>query len=239
MALDLETRHALLAGRASYRDLAHGRVPWLDSPLVATDEARQRLLEWAEGGGLDRAPFTREEIRTRLDACHFGDDELGALALDVLGRIAPPARDYVLTHTWVLTVGRRTSGWTNPAPAPPAGEHHLVVVHGRDRTDDEIRSTLGHEFAHVWLLPARRPDSTVASRLRASWPRMAAEGRLDAFVDAVVDIQKRNEAEADALAEAWGFPRPWAQRRERLEGARADWRAQAQMAAEHERRRNR
>ena len=146
MALDLETRHALLAGRASYRDLAHGRVPWLDSPLVATDEARQRLLEWAEGGGLDRAPFTREEIRTRLDACHFGDDELGALALDVLGRIAPPARDYVLTHTWVLTVGRRTSGWTNPAPAPPAGDHHLVVVHGRDRTDDEIRSTLGHEL---------------------------------------------------------------------------------------------
>jgi len=223
-------RYELLGGTVSYRDLAHGAAPWLQSPLVRTEAARARLRAWAEGGGMSRPTPTAREIRERL--VYIGmdraDRSIADTVVEVLLRIAPPARDAVLSECWIIGLG--VAGLCATAPATAPGALRIIALNGQ-ALDDGLPTTVAHECAHHWLLPLRAPTKPVtleaARSAREVFVGLAAEWKM---LDRVLAPELRDEWQAVALTRAWGFTGPGAEGEPQAAGVHARVASEASAA---------
>lgn len=207
MSWGLTDRYEMLAGRLSERELAKGNPSWLVESLVPTDAARERLRRWAEQGGLERPTPSWTEMRERLN--YVGDDSIGRVVVAALAQIAPPARDYILTNTWVCGVGRQSRGWAALAPPAPAEAQEalrLVVVSGAMDDNEDLAAIVAHECAHTWLAPVFAPaDVTPIAERRQAHEHVLTLAAEWNQVTPLVRSYERSERHAATLARAWGF----------------------------------
>lgn len=209
MSLTLAEKYELLAGTVSYRAIVADAVPWLVDALVRTDPARERLPPWAAAGGCAQPPMAAEQIRRRL--VYIGAEDVATVVVEALTKIAPPARDFVLSRCCIIEVGRITEGWFGAAPVARAGCEPLqmIALNGRISDAAALAGLFAHEAAHAWLLPHRSPataeESAASREARRSLLTLAADWKLEPRVYAPA---VRDEWQATALARAWGFTGP-------------------------------
>jgi hypothetical protein len=197
MEWSLEHRLALLDNVVSMRQFVEAPARWLQRELVATAAAKERLKTWARAGGLARASRDTSELR----CC--GDLDIHVAAVMALRMLAPPARDYVMDHAFVVCVGETTEGFALKLPADmPAGKGARLVAltvgapeGNPSRTAWAVRVAL-HEFAHVWL----EPDETFSAPTADEQQQIAAARNAGRHYSAK---QSAIELRAWSLAERW------------------------------------
>jgi len=184
--VSIESKFALLGGRVSYRELATGAYRWLQNELVVTEAARERMAAWVDSGGLTRTPDLGSLPL-------YGDHELIPVVTAAF-RLVPACVAEVMTGVAILTSGRSSNGWTGAFP-PRA----RVVVLAGSRNDEQIRRTLLHEIAHVWLEPWSSGELLAAADHVGLLARVHDAGMAPEFTTS----HRNRETRANNLASLW------------------------------------
>lgn len=192
-ALTLAERMALVPGISARRLL----TPWLNSALVATDDARERLRAWYDAS--DRLAGDQDPIRERV--VYYGDPEMLDPIVEALGMMAPPARDFVMSCAFIVGVGWSRGGWTHGGQFRPQRDR-IIVLSGRNREARLVRNCMLHEAAHVWL--ESQSDAPVLSEHLFSllFEHHAAKNG-DSWRSDFVAKGREEEKRAESLAAVW------------------------------------
>jgi hypothetical protein len=200
--VNIEERHALLAGRVSWQDIAQGKPGWLRDELILTAAGHARLMAWAAVcDDVQRPNLPAAVIRQRI--VYVGDSEILDVITLALARIAPPVCDTVLAQALFVGVGRSANAWVSVSPAASESKPAIIAISGVQRNDNELATTVAHECAHAWLhTPWNGERNHTTAERRAFVEDRAFDGIPTRFVAHVVQCCERQAA---ALARAWGF----------------------------------
>jgi hypothetical protein len=200
--VNLEERHALLAGRVSWQDIAQGKPAWLRDELILTAAGRERLMAWAAGcADVQRPSLPAAAIRARI--VYVGDPEILDVIASAMARIPPPVCDTVLDQALFVGVGRSAKAWASVSPASSEARPAIIAISGAQRNDNELATTVAHECGHAWLhTPWNGERNQTTAERRAFVEDRAFDGVPAELVTHVVQCCERQAA---ALARAWGF----------------------------------
>jgi len=184
--------------------------PLICDALIATPAAHRKLASWATG--TRSAPSDAVDTLQRLR--FFGDGALAQLTARMLvGSVPPPVAQYAVEKcTWVA-LGVQLLGFCSPR-IPQGNRPFLIVVAATNISNAksalQFQDLIAHELSHAWLLDEPASDVRSVTAFQAETLMFSdlvpvADAAVLELVNAGRRESARREAQAKALARAWGF----------------------------------